>query len=140
MPNEKVEVAVFDNDLKCRTIKKYEISDLGSQIRIVSGGENHWMPAFDNESFIEMPRRKRFFFFGEILWRRLYFVKKKGAKCVNFETGEAFGPNPEELKEAVSSTLLGKLGKDDPPFPSWVIYLILVTVLGIAAKVFGVIA
>lgn len=138
MPKEKVEVAIFDNDLKCRTIKKYPISDNGEQIRILSGGENHFMPTFDNDSFLELPRRKKYFLFGSIIWRRLYFVKKKGKKCVNFTTGETFGPNPEDSKKAIGSTLLGQIGKEKQDI-TWISYAtlgILVLLLLIQMGVF----
>ena len=138
MPNEKVELAIYDNDLKCRTIKKYEVSDDGTQIRVKSGGEGHFMPKFDNHSYLEIPTRKRYFLFGAHLWKRLYFVHKKGEKCVNFFTGESFGPNPEEQKIILGSNLLGQIGKvkQDTPMLTYFIVLLL---LGIIAKVFGVI-
>jgi len=53
--SKKVKLAIVDKDLKARTVKKYPVSDSGEQIRIVSGGEGHFMPYFDNESFIEFP-------------------------------------------------------------------------------------
>ena len=114
MPNEKVLLAIYDADLKCRTVKKYEVSDSGTQIKVKSGGDGHFMPQFDNESFLELPTRKRFIFFGGQLWKRFYFVKKKGEKCVNFNTGEAYGPNPEDAKKAIGSTLLEQVGKNKP--------------------------
>jgi len=128
MPNEKGEVAIFDNDLKCRTIKKYEVSDSGDQIRInPKGGEGFWMPSYGTDSFIELPKRKRYFFFGDIIWRRLYFVKKRGDECVNFQTGKAFGPNPEETKKALGSTMLGQIGKVKAEL-SWIDYVTLAIV------------
>ena len=114
MPNEKVLLAIYDADLKCRTVKKYEVSDSGTQIKVKSGGDGHFMPTFDNESFLELPTRKRFIFFGGQLWKRFYFVKKKGEKCVNFQTPKAFGPNPEDAKKAIGSTLLEQVGKNKP--------------------------
>jgi len=114
MPNEKVLLAIYDNDLKCRTVKKYEVSDSGTQIKVKSGGDGHFMPMFDNESFLELPIRKKYIFFGGQIWKRFYFVKKKGEKCVNFRTGEAFGPNPEDAKKAIGSTLLEQVGKNKP--------------------------
>ena len=132
----KVKLAVFDNDLKAE-IKKYPISDSGNHIRVVKGGENHFMPRFDNDSFIEIPKK---FLRWNIGFERIYFAKKGAKKCVNFKTGEVFGPNPEEVKKAIASTLLSKIGKPEAHFPAWTIYLILLTVIGIALNVFGVIA
>jgi hypothetical protein len=132
----KVKLAIFDNDLKA-TVGKYEVSDDGTKIRIVSGGEAHWMPTFDNDSYIDQPYRS-ILSPWKISYNRMYFVKKKGAKCVNFKTGEASGPDPEQMKEAVASSLVNKLGDDNTETPIiW--YIILLILLGIAGKVFGVI-
>jgi hypothetical protein len=131
----KVKLAVFDNDLKAE-IKKYPISDSGNHILVVKGGESHFMPRFDNDSFLEIPKK---FLRWNRGYERLYFAKKGAKKCVNFKTEETFGPNPEELKKAISSTLLTKIGKPEANFPAWLIYLILLIVIGIALKVFEVI-
>lgn len=138
MAKDKVLLAIYDNDLKCRTVKKYEISDSGTQIKVQSGGDGHFMPKFDNDSFLELPSVKKFIFFGPRTWKRYYFVKKKGEKCVNFQTGEAFGMSPEEAKKAVGSTLLREIGKTKQEIP-FIMYLILMVLVGIALKVFGVI-
>ena len=132
---KKVKLAIFDNDLKARIVGNYPISDSGNQIKIKSGGEAHFMPLFNNDSFIEFPRP---WYLGGG-WNRIYFVKKGAKACVNFTTGEVSGPDPEQVKKSVGSTLLDQLGKEKPPFPAWVLYLILLLVFGIAAKVFGVI-
>lgn len=134
---KKVKLAIFDRDLKARTVKKYPISDNGEQIKVVSGGEGHFMPKFDNDSFIEMPKMIGPFQVG---WEKIYFARKLAKKCVNFKSPEVFGPDPEQLKKSIGSTLLDQLGQEKPAFPSWIIYLILLIVIGIAAKVFGVIA
>jgi len=132
----KVITAIFDNDLRVE-LGKHEVSEDGTQIRIKSGGESHFMPSFDNDSFLEFPYRAITSFWKHS-YRRMYIVKKKATACVNFKTGKVPGPNLEQLKQAIASTNLDKLGKQDPPFPAWIIYLILLCVLGIAAKVFGV--
>ena len=135
----KVKLAIFDNDLRIEQ-KEYEVSKDGTKISVVSGGEAHWMPSFDNHSFLEFPYRA-ISSPWKISWRRVYFVKKKGSKCVNFQTDPitVSGPDPEQLKEAVGATLLGKLGIDAPEIPIWIFYIILLLVLGIAGKIFGVI-
>jgi hypothetical protein len=131
----KVKLAIFDNDLKA-TVGKYEISSDGTKIKVISGGEGHFMPSFGNDSFIDLPYRN-IFSPWKISYNRIYFVKKKGDKCVNFQTGEVFNPDPEQLKEAIGATLLGELGKDKTETPIiW--YIILLILLGIAGKVFGV--
>ena len=114
----KVTVAIFDNDLKA-TLGKYELSDTGMKIRIKSGGEANWNPSFDNDSFIEIPRGK--FEFWKRKYTRIYFVKKKGKKCVNFKTGIVSGPDPEQLKEAIGAIAFKNLGKDDNQ-PTWITY------------------
>ena len=135
MPSKKVKLAILDKDLKARTVKKYDVSESGEQIKVVSGGEGHFMPYFDNDSFVELPRP---------WWKgggfeKVYFAKKGAKKCVNFDTETAYGPDPEDMKRAVSSSLLSELGKEKENFPSWLIYAILVVTIGIALKVFGVI-
>lgn len=134
----KITVAIFDNDLKCE-VKKCKVSTDGTKISILSGGEGHFMPTFDNDSFLELPTRKKFLLFGDQIYKRYYIVKKKAKACVNFKTEEVAGPDLEQLKTALASASLDKLGKQEPPFPVSIIYIILLAVLGIAAKVFGVI-
>lgn len=131
---KQVELAIFDNDLKARTVKKYDVSDDGTKIRVKSGGEGHFMPSFDNDSFIEFP--KPWWQGGG--WKRVYFVAKNGTKCVNFQTETVSGPDPEQLKTAVGGLMLKDLGKGGQEIPTWV-YIIIVLLLGVAGKVFGVI-
>ena len=132
--SQKVKLAIFDNDLKARTVKKFDVSDSGDQIKVKSGGESHFMPQFDNDSFIEFPRP---WYLGGG-WNRIYFVKKGAKACVNFSTEHVPLPDPEQVKKSVGSTLLDELGKEKPPFPTWIIYLILLLAIGTALKVFGV--
>ena len=133
---KKVKLAIIDSDLKARTMGHYPVSDDGTQIRVKSGGEGHFMPKFDNDSFIEIPKKFLRFQTG---WERLYIVKSKATACVNFKTGDVPSPDLEQLKESVGSTLLNKIGEKKEPFPAWIIYLIVLINLAIAAKVFGVI-
>jgi len=134
----KVDVAVFDNDLRIE-LKKYELNKSGTKISIIDSGEGYFMPEIGTNTFLEFPSWKKYLLFGPRTWKRVYFVKRQAKKCVNFSTSEVYSPDPEQLKQAIGSTLLGKLGKEDPPFPTWMIYLILLCVVGIALKVFGVI-
>jgi len=126
MPNEKIELAIFDNDLKCRTVKKYEVSDDGTQVRVVTSGENFWMPRFDMNSGLYLPRRKKFLFFGVQLWKQLYFVQRKGVQCINFQTGESYGPNPEQQKEILGANLLKQIGKPEGTGMTWWHWAVLV--------------
>lgn len=140
MANPKLNVAIFDNDLKCRPIKKYEISDNGTQIRIKSGGTEHFMPTFDNNSFLEIPTRKKFLLFGDRIYKRIYFVKNKGEKCVNFHTGEVKGPNPEQSKEAIGASLLKQVGQVALRIPTSIYVLLIANLLMslVMMKVLGV--
>ncbi len=131
----KVKLAVFDETLKIE-IKEYPVSDSGIQIKVRSGGESHFMPRFDNYSYLEFPKKFLRWTRGH---ERIYFAKKGAKKCVNFKTQEVLGPDPEQLKRSVGSTLLDQLGQEKPPFPTWMIYIILLCVIGITLKVFGVI-
>ncbi len=133
---KKVKLAIIDIDLKARTMGQFPVSDDGTQIRVVSGGEGHFMPTFDNDSFIEIPKKILRYQTG---WERLYIVKKHATACVNFKTGDPSSIDIEQLKKSVGATLLNKIGEKKEAFPSWVIYLILLGVIGIAGKVFGVI-
>ena len=126
--SRKVTLAIFDNDLRCK-IGKYPVSDDGTKIRVVSGGENHHMPVFDNDSFLEFPRGKL------EIWKpkytRYYIVKGKGKKCVDFkgDTPTIFPPDPEALKRANLNLLATKIGKDTNQGTPWYIWAILISTL-----------
>ena len=133
----KVTLAIFDNDLRVK-LKKYELSEDGTKIKVKSGGEAHWMPSFDNDSFIEFPYRSLLSPW-KTSWRRVYFVKKRGAKCVNFKADPTTvsGPDPEQMKEAIGATLLKDLGKDDNTV-TWISWATLVVSILILLVVSGV--
>jgi len=84
--------------------------------------------------------RKKYLFFGPRIYERIYFVEKKGAKCVDFgQGGTVYGPDEEGQKRAIGATLLNKIGKPEKEgLQFWQIALLLLT-LAITAKVFGVI-
>ena len=132
----KVTLAIFDTDLKA-TIGKYELSDDGTKIKVKSGGEAHWMPTFDNDSFIEFPKKRWEIWKPD--WTKIYFVKKKGSKCVNFTTDPAdvTGPDPEQLSEATGAVMLSKLGKQEQETPL-ISYATLVIGVIILLRLFGV--
>lgn len=133
----KVTLAIFDNDLRVK-LNKYELSENGTKIKVKSGGDAHWMPSFDNDSFIEFPYRSLFSPW-KTSWRRVYFVKKRGSKCVNFkaEPTTVSGPDPEQMKEAIGATLLKELGKDDNTVTwiSWATLAVSVLVLLVVSGV-----
>ena len=128
---KKVELAVFDKDLKVRTLGKFPVSQDGTKISVKRGGKGNFNPTFDNESFIEFPKR-----FGG--WRRIYLVRKGAKACVNFQTEDVEGPDPELVIEAAESEILRNIGKDKEETPI-ITYLILGAIILIALKVFGVI-
>lgn len=136
-PTRKVAVAIIDNDMVCR-VGKYPISDDGTQIRIQSGGEGHFMPKFDLHSALDLPRRKKFFLFGSLIYQKIYFVKKRGERCINFKTEEVPGPSPEELKQAVGATMLRDIGKVKQD-TTLLQYVMLGALFLILMKVFGMI-
>lgn len=128
--SKKVKLAIFDGDLKARTVKKYDVSDSGDKIKVKSGGEGHFMPSFDNDSFIEFPYRALTSFW-RISWDRIYFVRKGSKTCVNFETEEAGGPDAEVVLEAAKNTILQNLGteKTETPMISYITLALVVIVL-----------
>ena len=131
----KLKTAIFDIDGKA-TLGSYPVSDSGDRIKVVKGGEGHFMPKFNNTSFIELPRKLGPIPLGS---ERIYFVRKGAKQCVNFATETVHGPDPELVKIAAGSTMLKDIGKDTKPFPMWILYFLLLITAFTAAKVFGVI-
>lgn len=105
----KVNVGLFDKDLKVE-IKKYPLNSDGTKIEIVSGGEGHFMPAIDNESFLEFPSWKKYILFGERSYKRIYLAMKWSRKCVNFHTPEVVGPDPKEVIKAARAEIIKNYG------------------------------
>lgn len=106
----KVTLAILDNDLKA-TVGKYPLSKDGTKIIVKSGGDANWAPSFDNDSFIEYPKSR----LKGGGYERIYFVKKKGSKCVNFKSDPPTitGPSQEQLEEAMGALAFKNLGKED---------------------------
>ena len=136
--SKKVKLAIFDKDLRARTVGKFELSDNGEKIKVRPKGKGKFTPTIDNESFIEFPRRSPFPPF-RIHWDKVYFVRRGANACVNFKTGKVEGPDPEQVMEAARSEILANIGKEkqEIPFILWIILAVAgVTLL----KVLGVIA
>ncbi len=129
---KKVKVAIFDRDLKVRTLQRYPLSKDGSKIKIRTGGKGHFKPAFDNESYLEFPR----FLGGH---EKVYLVRRGAKACVNFKDDPAtvYGPDPEEVMTAAKAEILEGLGKEKQETP-FILFLILGAIVLIALKVFGV--
>ena len=128
----KLKLAVFDIDL-IASVKSYPVSDSGDRIRVVKGGENHFMPKFDNTSYLEFPRP----WYKGRGTERMYFARKLSKKCVDFQTEAVAGPDPEAIKIAAGATMLKDLGKEkqDTSMIQWItlaaVILILLKVLGV---------
>jgi hypothetical protein len=118
--SEKVNLAIIDKDLTVRSIKKYSLSTNGRQILVISGGENHFMPAITNTSYLKLPiGAKRFVLFGKKGLKQVYFAMNKAEECVDFASGHVSMPSPEEMKRAISSTMLGQIGKEKTDMTWW---------------------
>jgi len=129
---KKVKLAIFDKDLKARTYANFPLSKDGSRISVRRGGKRNFNPTFDNESYIEFPKR-----FGG--WKRIYFVRNGAKACVNFKTEKIAEPDPELVMEAAEAEILKGIGKDKQDTPL-IQYMILAAVILTLLKVLGVIA
>lgn len=135
---DKVKTAVFGKDLRVE-LKNYKVSKSGNKISIVPEGAGYFMPEIGPTTFLDWPIRKRFFLFGPTIYKRVYFSLKKGTKCVDFLTGAVYGPDEEQLKKSNLNLLATKIGKDANQGTPWYVWIILFVLIGLAAKVFGVI-
>ena len=135
--SKKVILAVFDKDLKARRYGKFPISKSGSKILVKTGGKRNFNPTFDNESFIEFPYRSLFSPW-KTSYRKVYFVRNGAKACVNFQTETVLDPDPELVIKAAENAILESIGSEKTETP-FILYLLLLIVLGIAAKIFGVI-
>ncbi len=118
----KVKLVIFDASLKA-TVKDYPISDSGNHILVKKGGENHFMPSFDNTSFVDFPVRYPWSFW-KTSYVRTYFARKLAKKCVDFQTGKITGPSPEFVTEMATRVMLDKLNKQKQE-TAWQMWLIL---------------
>ena len=132
----KVKLAIFDADLKATT-KKYPISDSGNHILVSKGGTEHFMPTFDNTSFIEFPVRFPWSFW-KVSYERIYFVRKLAKKCVDFKTEKIEGPSPEFVKEMGAKVMLDRLNKQKQE-TGWQIWLLLAVSIFTLLSVMGVV-
>lgn len=132
--SKKVKLAIFDGDLKVRTLGHFHVSKDGSKVSVKRGGKGNFNPAFNNDSFLEFPRP---WYLGGG-WNRIYIVRKGASKCVDFKTETVEGPDPEEVMDAAKAEILKGLGKDKQDTPL-IFYILLFVLIGVALKVFGVI-
>ena len=135
---KKVKLAILDRDLKARTYKQFSLNDDGTKIQVKSGGKAHFNPAIDNDSFVELPRRKLLMPWV-IEWQRVYFAKNGATKCVNFRTGEVPFPDRKTIMDAAGSEMLRNIGKEKTE-TSMISYITLGICFLILLKLIGVIA
>ena len=121
MGETKVNLAIIDTDLMIRSLRQYPLSSNGRQIHVISGGENHFMPAISNTSYLEFPTKRKYLLFGARTYKKIYFAMNKAKKCVDFKSGDVSLPSPEELKKAIGATMLNQIGKDkqETPMIQW---------------------
>jgi len=115
---EKIKLFIIDKDLRVREAGMYEVGD-ADKIRYKSGGTENWNPVIGETTYIEKKGWKKWIFFGPRNWIREYYTIRKGAKCIDFQTGDIPTPNPESLKKANLSLLARDIGKDSDPSAPW---------------------
>ena len=129
---DKVKTAIFGKDLRV-VLKNYELNASGNKISIVPEGAGYFMPAIGPTNFLDWPSHKRYLLFGPRTYKRIFFALKKASKCVDFgpEAGIIYGPDEEQIKTAIGSTLLPKIGKpdEDTPMIQWLMLILLVLIL-----------
>ena len=134
---KKVKLAIFDKDLKARTFADFPLSKDGSRISVRRGGKRNFNPTFDQESYIELPYRSIIPPFP-VKWNRIYFVRNGAKACVNFKTETILEPDPELVMQAAEAEILKGIGKDKQDTPM-IQYIMILLLIGILLKVFGVI-
>ena len=134
---KKVKLAIIDKDLRARIFKSFPLTDDGAKIKVVPSGKGFFTPEIDNDSYIELPSRSLLPPW-RIKWNRIYFVNKGVTKCINFKTETVLEPDPTLVLKAAGTTMLMNLGKEKAD-TAFIFYIILLVVIGIALKVFGVV-
>ena len=123
---DKVKIAVFGNDLRVE-LKDKELSAKGNKISIVPEGAGYFMPEIGPTTFLDWPSGRRFILFGPRTYKRIYFSKKKAAKCVDFgnDDGIVYGPDEEQLKKANLNLLAERIGQEAQKGVPWYMWAIL---------------
>ena len=134
---DKVKVAIFGKDQRVQ-LKNYELSTSGNKISIITGGEGYFMPEIGPTTFLDWPMGKKFLFFGQRRYKRIFFSLKRGSKCIDFAKHIAYydeetkagvliyGPDQESLKKSNLNLLATKIGKDTNQGIPWYIWAILI--------------
>lgn len=109
---DKVRTAFYGKDLRVE-IKKYPLNSSGNKIEVVSGGTHHFMPDIGPNSFLDMPVRKKYLFFGPWVYARTFFALRRAERCIDFfPEGTVYGPDSEQLKKANMVMIAKDIGKD----------------------------
>lgn len=139
---DKVRTAFYGKDLRVE-IKKYPLNSSGDKIEVVNGGAHHFMPDIGPNTFLDMPVRKKYIFFGPWVYVRTFFAIKRATKCIDFfPQGIVYGPDPEQLKQANMVALAKDIGSEREKSVSWPMYLILIMnmlMIVLLAQVAGII-
>lgn len=142
-----MKLAIFDDDLVCRKVGKFEVTD-GNQIRVKSkGGKGHFMPHFDINSGLQIPYRALSSPW-KISYAPLYIVQSKAKHCVNFKPAAIIcpkcskeiqpapinkGPDPSLVIDTANKIMLEKIGdqKKETPLIDYVIVVLLLMILAV---------
>lgn len=137
---DKVRTAFYGKDLRVE-IKNYPLNTAGDRIEVVSGGEHHFMPNISPNSFLEMPIRKKYLFFGKTIYARTFFAVRRAKACIDFfPEGMVYGPDPEELKKANAVSLAKKIGTKKQEGIPWYVPLIILSqfaIIGLLLQIGG---
>lgn len=122
---EKLKTLVIDRDLKGRMFESFPVTKDGSKINIKSGGKGHFNPLFDNDSFVEFPRRSLIPPFKTV-YDRVYIVRNGAKACYRFRQQ----PNELASKIQTSEDLqeLFKAAKEGNPEAQYQLNLILLAI------------
>lgn len=160
---KKVKLAIFDEDLKCRKVGAFEVTD-GNQIRVKSGGEGHFMPKMTLGGKLSFPYRS-IFSPWKISWNDIYIVRKGASQCVDFLKKPTISfkvldkdgnevtkevpnpdidvpnPDPQLVKDIANKIMVDKLGDQPKPNPlkDFVVFVMLGLIIVILLATSGVI-
>ena len=142
---EKVTVAIYDPaDLKVREMGKFPIAKNGHQIRIKSGGEGHFMPTFDTDSFLQFPKKRLGGLLGTT-YEKTYIVPKMGTSCVNFKIPKVDEIDilkiKRDIEEAAGNKILRNIGSDEKETPmlQYIQTFLLLAIIWILVSVLGLV-
>lgn len=134
---ERVKLAIVDPDLKARVLKKFRITE-GGRIDVVSSGKGYFAPKFDNDRYIEFPRRS-FVPPFKTRYERIYIAIRGADACIDFKTPHVPGPDPKQVIETAQAEIIRNFGKQKQETAIWTFVQVGLLVF-IVLKLLGVIA